>query len=381
MPCSRVLVCLWLSAFFCCTTNPLGATNFDPGADPPYAAAILIEAESGTSLFEYNAHVPRSPASTQKLLLKLVVMDLVAAGKFALDESVQVSAWASSMGGSQVYLKQGEVFSLEELMEAIAIHSANDACVAVAEYISGSVEGFVDLMNARARALELLHTRCVNVHGLDDTPSNNGNLTTAHELAQIARPLLLYPQVLEWSSIRRKPFRQGKFILNGTNKLVGRFKGLDGLKTGYTRRAGFCLVATAKRQNMRLISVVMGAPFEKVRDRETTRLLNWGFNTFAKVPLVQAGESMGKVQLDWGLEPEVQVQARDTVIAVLSPLQEKQLKREFQLPAEHPAPVEAGQELGLLKVSMGDSLLAQVELVAMKSVGRMGLWEMLLSYF
>ena len=378
---SRVLVRLWLMVFLGGVASPLGAVHFDPGPQPPYATAILIEAETGTVLFAYNPHLQRSPASTLKLMLELVVMDMVAAGKYSLDEPVQVSGWASRMGGSQVFLKQGEVFSLEELMEAVIIPSANDACVAVAEHIGGSVAGFVDLMNNCARELKLQHTRCVNVHGLDDTPRDNRNLTTAYDLAQIARSLLRYPKVLEWSSVRYKPFRQDRFMLYNTNKLLGRFKGMDGLKTGYTQRAGACLVSTAQRQGMRLISVIMGASGEKLRDRETARLLSWGFNNFSKLPVVEAGEVMGTVRLDWGLEPEVQAQTRDTVIAVLSPDQRRQLRRDLELPPEHPAPVEAGQKLGLLKVSVGDSLLAQIEVVAAKSVGRMSWWEKLMSYF
>jgi len=361
--------------------SSLYASTFDPGADPPYKAAILLEADTGAILFSYDPHLQHSPASTQKLLLELVVLNAIAQGKYVLDEPVQVSAWASRMGGSQVYLKQGEVFSLAELMEAIAIHSANDACVAVAEHIAGSVEGFVAMMNDQARLLDLHHTKCVNVHGLDDTPRDDRNLTTAYDLAQIARNLLPHPKVLEWSSIRRKPFRQGKFTLEATNKMLGKFTGMDGLKTGYTGRAGYCLVATAKRRDMRLISVILGAAREKARHQETARLLSWGFNNFSKVPLVQAGQAIGKVQLDWGLEPEVQVQIQDTVLAVLSPLQEKQLTREIELPVEYPAPVQAGEGLGKLKISLGDSLLAQVDLVAEKSIGRMGLWEKVMSYF
>ena len=352
-----------------CTISPLCATTFDPGTDPPYKAAILLEADTGAILFAHKPHLQRSPASTQKLLLELVVLNAIAQGKYVLDEPVQVSAWASRMGGSQVYLKQGEVFSLAELMEAIAIHSANDACVAVAEHIAGSVEGFVAMMNDQARLLDLHHTECVNVHGLDDTPRDNRNLTTAYDLAQIARSLLPHPKALEWSSIRRKPFRQGKFILEATNRMLGKFAGMDGLKTGYTVRAGYCLVATAKRRDMRLISVILGAAGEKTRRQETARLLSWGFNNFSKVPLVQAGQTIGKVQLDWGLEPTVQAQIQDTVVAILSPLQEKQLMREIELPVEHPAPVQAGQGLGKLKISLGDSLLAQVDLVAEKSIG------------
>ncbi|MBT4977771.1 MAG: D-alanyl-D-alanine carboxypeptidase [Gemmatimonadetes bacterium] len=362
-------------------SSALHAADFDPGEDPPYAAAILVEAESGTVLFAHNPDLQRSPASTQKLMLELVVMDLIKAGKFSLQDQIHVSRRAATTGGSQVFLAQGEIFPLTELMEAIVIPSANDACVAVAEHLGGSVEGFVGLMNGRAQDLGLQHTYSVNVHGLDDTPQDNRNLTTARDLSTIGRALLTYPKVLEWSSIRYKPFRNGEFMLYTTNKLLGRFQGLDGLKTGYTQRAGSCLVATAKRHEMRLVSVILGARGEKIRDQETRRLLSWGFNTFSKVPIVKNGELMGKVAVDWGFEPDVRVHTKDTIFAVLSPEQEKKLQRQVEMPSELPAPIEGGAELGKLKISLGDSLLAEVPIVAEKSVERMGLWDKLMTYF
>lgn len=361
--------------------QPAAAQTFDPGAEPAFTAAVLVEAESGAVLFAYDAETPRSPASTQKLLLQLVAMDLVKSGKFTLDEPVKVSARASRMGGSQVFLKQGETFSLEEMMEAIAIPSANDACVAVAEHIGGSVKGFVDMMNQRADDLHLAGTRCVNVHGLDDTPKTDGNRTTAHDLARITRNLLAHPEILTWSAIRYKPFRDGSFMLYNTNRLLGRFRGLDGIKTGYTKRAGSCLVATAKRGDMRLISVILGCRSEKIRDAETARMLSWGFNNFSRVPIVHEGESMGTVALDWGMEPEVKAGAGSSAVAVLSTAQQKQIRRQIHLPGLRPAPVEAGDKLGSLTVSLGDSLLAEVDVVADKSVARMGLWDKFLSYF
>ena len=371
-----------LCAVLCLSCVPLQAAVFDPGPNPPYAAAILLEAESGTVLFAHRPDVRRSPASTQKLVLELVVLELVRAGKISLDDSVSVSRRAERTGGSQVFLKQGEVFTLRELMEAVAIASANDACVAIAEHISGSTAGFVDLMNKRVQRLGMQDTRCVNVHGLDNTPPGKGNLSTARDLSKIARVLLLaHPEVLQWSSIRRKPFRNGKFMLHATNRLLGRFKGLDGLKTGYTRRAGSCLVSTATRHNMRLISVILGSPSGRVRSRETRRLLSWGFNNFSRVPIVETGELMGKVVLDWGVEPEVRVLAQDTIVAVLTPKQEKQIVRHLELPEEFPAPVTVGDELGKLRVSLGDSLLAVVPIHAEKSIGRMGFWDKLMMYF
>ena len=366
----------------CLSWVPLQAAVFDPGPNPPYAAALLLEAESGTVLFAHHSDVRRSPASTQKLVLELVVLELVKAGKISLADSVSVSRRAARTGGSQVFLKRGEVFTLGELMEAVAISSANDACVAIAEHISGSTAGFVELMNERAQSLGMHDTRVVNVHGLDNTPVGKGNLSTARDLSKIARALILaHPEALQWSSTRRKPFRNGKFMLRATNRLLGRFQGLDGLKTGYTRRAGSCLVSTATRHNMRLISVILGASSTSVRNRETRRLLSWGFNNFSRVPIVKTGELMGKVVIDWGLEPEVRGLAQDTVMAVLTSEQEKHIVRHLELPEELPAPVAAGDELGKLRVSLGDSLLAVVSIHAEKSIGRMGLWDKLMTYF
>ena len=174
------------------------------------------------------------------------------------------------------------MFTLRELMETIVIASANDACVAVAEHIGGTEQGFVDLMNSKAAVLGLEGTRSVNVHGLDNTPAANGNTTTAADLAVVAREIIAHEKIMEWSKIRQKPFRNGTFLLRATNKLLGKFRGLDGLKTGYTKRAGYCLVASAERRKMRLISVVLGSKSEKARYRQTRRILDWGFNHFSR---------------------------------------------------------------------------------------------------
>ncbi len=358
------------------------AAAYNPGGQPPYAAAILIEASTGSVLYAYRPTLPRSPASTQKILLELVVMDYLAQGKCRLTDSVTVSARASRTGGSQVFLKQGEVLPLEELMHAIVLPSANDACVAVAEHLVGSVEKCAELMMARTRLIGLDDTYCVNVNGLDDTPEGQGNHTTAYDLSQIARTLInTYPQVLEWSSSTNLPFRNGRFMLHSTNKLLNQFEGLDGLKTGYTGRAGFCLVGTAQRRGMRLISVILGAPSERIRRRETARLLEWGFDNFNKAPLVLAGEPVAHVPISWGLETAVPVTSTDSVFAVLGPGQERQLVRQVDVPEAQSAPVKAGQRLGTLRVSLGDSLVAQIQLVAAQDVDRMDLLDRILSIF
>ena len=362
-------------------SGPSSAARYTVAEDPPFAAAFLVEAETGTILFSYDADKPRSPASTQKLLLQLVVMDAVADGRLSLTDTVVTSAWASRMGGSQVFLREGEVFPLEEMMHAIVIASANDACVAVAEHIGGTVEGFVDLMNDKAQSLGLATTRCVNVHGLDDTPANAGNVTSAQDLSKIALSLIRHPQILQWSAQRSAPFRDGKFKLWATNRLLRKFPGLDGLKTGFTQRAGFNLVATAKRREMRLVSVVLGGRTESARDKETARLLSWGFNNFVKAPVVIAGDSIGIVPLDWGLSPDVTAVTADTLIAVLTPEERRRLRRDAQLPELQEAPVAEGDTLGQLAISLDDSLIAEIHLVAGSTVGRMSVWEKLMSYF
>ena len=194
-------------------------------------------------------------------------------------------------------------------------------------------------------------------------------------------PLLPHGKILDWSSIRIRPFRGGEFTLFTTNNLLGRIPGLDGLKTGYTRRAGSCLVATAQRRGMRLVSVILGASGERTRDRETARLLQWGFDHFEKGPLTLAGEAVGRVPLDWGREPEVAAVTGDTFVAVLTPEQRRRVERKVVLPELQPAPVAAGDTLGVLHLHLDDTLLARVELVAADSVGRMSVWEKLLSYF
>ena len=377
---TRLALCV-LTIVVMANSTRVQAARYSLAEDPPFAAALLVEAETGTVLFAHNADSVRSPASTQKLLLQLVIMDAVESGNLSLSDSIRASAWASRMGGSQVFLREGEVFPLEELMHAIVIASANDACVAVAEHLGGTVDGFVDLMNDKAQSIGLTHTHCVNVHGLDDTPVNAGNMTSARDLSQIALSLIRHPQILSWSSLRSAPFRDGKFKLWATNRLLGKFRDLDGLKTGYTQRAGYNLVATAERRDMRLVSVVLGARQEKLRDKESARLLSWGFNNFVKAPIATAGDSAGVVPLDWGIDPSVTAVTRDGAIAVLTTEERRRLHHAVRLPTLHEAPVAEGDSLGVLAISLDDSLIAEIDLIAATSVERMSVWEKLMSYF
>ncbi len=357
--------------------HPGSSLGEDGESHKGYESAVVIDAETGRTLFEDRSHLPRRPASTVKTMLELIVMEGVREGRVSLDDSVATSAKASKVGGSQVFLKEGEVFSLRDLMKAIVIHSANDACTSVAEHLAGSEERFVTLMNRRAGELGLEDTRFVNVHGLD---KDGGPVSSARDLARLARELIEYPRILEWSSRSKDSFRDGRFILRNRNQLVGVYPGMDGLKTGYTRRAGFCLVATAVRDDLRLISVVMGAPTEKMRFSETVRLLNRTFDRYRKVPIVRKGERVGEIRVVRGRSERVALMAKTGCFALLEEGEEGRIRRFKTNPDAYPAPIKNGETLGSLIVSLGDSVLSTVELVANREVPRMTTWEWVRSW-
>jgi D-alanyl-D-alanine carboxypeptidase (penicillin-binding protein 5/6) len=348
---------------------------------PEPISEILIEAETGKILLAQEPHRRRPPASTVKTMLELVVMKIVRDGQVKLADSVRVSANASRIGGSQVFLKEGEVFSLEDLMKAIVIASANDACVAVAEHIAGSVEGFVEMMNQKAEALGLKDSHFVNVHGLDEERIEEGNLTSAHDLSNIAMELVRYPEILEWSSIVEAPFRGGTFTLRNTNKLIGQFSGMDGLKTGYTSKSGFCLVATAKRNDLRLISVVMGFPSEKSRLEETSRLLSMGFSTYRRVIFARKGERVGTLKVEAGREDSVRVVASADIGAIVRRGEVRELQKVLEPEGVVEAPVGKGDTLATVKVVLRDTVVTTVAAVAEGEIARAGFIERILKIF
>ena len=238
-------------------------------------SAILMEATTGTVLYEYNADEALPPASVTKIMTLLLIMEEIEKGNLKYSDTVIASAYAASMGGSQIYLKEGEQMSVEDMIKSIVISSANDAAVALAEHISGSEEIFVLKMNEKARELGMNNTCFENTNGLDDTVLNH--VTSARDIAIMSRELIKYEDILKYSSTWMDSIRGGSFGLTNTNRLVRFYKGATGLKTGSTAKAKFCVSATAKRDNMHLICVIMGAPSSDVRNSIATQLLNWGF--------------------------------------------------------------------------------------------------------
>lgn len=253
------------------------AQDFDIGDSIP--SAIIMEKTTGLVLYEKDADSPRSPASVTKVMTALLIMEAIDSGKIGYDDIVTVSSYASSMGGSQVYLKEGEQMSVSDMLKSIVVASANDACVAMAEHIAGSEEAFVSMMNEKASELGMANTHFENTNGLDDTAQNH--YTTARDIAIMSRELLNHEKILDFSSIWMDSIRGGEFGLTNTNRLIRFYKGANGLKTGSTSKAGFCISATAERDGMTLICVIMGAPSRDERNEAAKCAFDYGFANYA----------------------------------------------------------------------------------------------------
>jgi D-alanyl-D-alanine carboxypeptidase (penicillin-binding protein 5/6) len=279
------------------------------------------------------------------------------------------------MGGSQVYLKHGERFTVRELLTALAIQSANDAAVALAEHIAGSVEAFIDLMNLRAGELGMADTEFHSVHGLPPGRGQKPDLTTAYDLALLGRELIQYPEAREWASTATAPFRDGEFIMYNPNKLIGKYRGLDGIKTGYHGQAGFCVTASAVQRGKRLISVVMGCSTDRARATETTRLLTHGFNLYTEVPVVAEAKNplAEPLKVGDGKQAEVPIGYAEPLSVTVPKQRQDDLILRRELPDKVPAPVATGDEVGTATVYLDGVALGSVPIVALSDVAR-GNW-------
>jgi D-alanyl-D-alanine carboxypeptidase (penicillin-binding protein 5/6) len=340
-----------------------------------FKAAIVIDASTGLTLVANKETVRRQPASMLKMMTELIVLEHIAENDLKLDEKVRVSAKASNMGGSQVYLKHNEVFTVEELLQALAIHSANDAAVALAEHLAGSTDAFIDLMNMRAKNMGMSDTEFHTVHGLPPGWRQKPDLTTARDMAILARELVKHDQALEWAATKTAPFRDGEFTLYNPNKLVGNYRGLDGLKTGYTGPAGFCVTATAKQKNQRLISVVMGCSSDKARATETTRLLTYGFNMYKQLPVIAAhGEPLAEpVAVKGGKKKTVPVTYGQTLTVSVPKDREGDVVVQNRIDEPVQAPFGAGTAVGRAVVLLDGIELGSVPIVTLEEVAK-GNW-------
>jgi len=346
------------------------AQSQEPISDGEFASGIVIDAASGDVLFEKDIHIQRQPASMVKMMTELLVLKQINEGSMALDDTITVSAKSSRMGGSQVYLKQGERFTVGQLLMALAIHSANDAAVALAEYHSGSTEAFVDLMNMEAVDMGMNDTVFRSVHGLPPDWNQEPDLSSAYDMAILGRELATHPIALVWSSQASASFRDGEFTLYNPNKLVGKYRGLDGIKTGFHSRAGYCVTASAIQKDRRLISVVMGAPSDRARATETTRLLSYGFNMYTQLVLIELDDQPleQKLKVTGGKSREVGLAYQGPLSVCVRRTQTADVILENRLVDKIAAPVEVGQVVGTAVAMIGSRTLAEISIVATEEV-------------
>ena len=330
-------------------------------------AALLMEKTTGQILYTQNEHEQLEPASVTKVMTLLLTMEAIDSGTIHYDDVVTVSAAAAGMGGSQVYLAEGEQITVEELLKAVCVASGNDAAVALAEKVAGVHELFIERMNQRAAELGMEDTHFVNCTGL----TAEGHVTSAHDIALMSRELILHhPDIRRFTTIWMDTVRGGAFQLANTNKLIRFYDGATGLKTGYTASAGYCISATAERDGMELIAVIMKGPDKDTRNNDAKALLNYGFSTYALVSAVPQ-EPLAPVPVVMGTADTVQPVAETENPAVLvEKAKTGGLTHTVTLEPQVAAPVEAGQRLGELSVLDGDTVLLAVPLVAEEAVAR-----------
>jgi D-alanyl-D-alanine carboxypeptidase (penicillin-binding protein 5/6) len=340
--------------------------------DEAYAEASVLEPVSGTFIFEKDDHKPWPTASLAKMMLMLIVVEKLNDGSLKLADQISSSRGAVKMGGSQVYLKEGEVFSLDDMMKAIVVHSANDASYAVAEHIGGSGEAFVAMMNQRAAAIGMKDTHYYSVHGLPPSRGEQADVASAYDQAILARELLKYPDVIRWSSIDTAPFRAGTFQLRNTNHLIRTYNGCDGLKTGFYDKAGFNVVATARRNGMRLIAVVLGTQHKLTNFKQAAELMSSGFAQYEMRPMAKKGAPIpSAVAVSGGAVPELKpVMASDAAVFMKRGDQPKDVKLAYHLPPSVAAPIKAGQQIGTADVVQSGKVVTTVALVAPADVAK-----------
>ena len=338
-------------------------------------SALLMDVATGTVLHENNAHERLAPASVTKVMTMLLIMEAVDSGKIALEDMVSASETAAAKGGSQIFLKAGETMTVSDMLKSIAVSSANDCACAMAEHIAGSEEAFVGMMNARAKELGMTDTNFVNCTGLDDGANAAEHRTSAHDIALMSRELLKnHPRIKDYTTIWMDTVRNGSFGLSNTNKLIRFYQGATGLKTGFTSGAGYCLSASAQREGMELVAVVMGADTSQNRNNACKQLLDYGFANFSLISPELT--EIHAVAVDLGRAPSVSPMLGGNAQLLIDKGQKNSVTTEVTLGDSVTAPVSRGQRLGTMTVKAGERILAEVPLVAAESVERLQFWDL-----
>jgi D-alanyl-D-alanine carboxypeptidase (penicillin-binding protein 5/6) len=343
---------------------------------PNSESAILLEVSTGKILYEKNADSKLAPASMTKIMSMLLIMEAVDDGKISMDDEVIISENAASMGGSQIFLQAGEKYKVEELLKGIAVASGNDAVVAMAEKVGGSVDGFVEMMNKRAEELGLTNTHFDNPHGLD----SETHYTTARDMSVMARELLKHEKILEFTSIYEDYLKKndGSSIwLVNTNRLVRFYEGVDGLKTGYTTNAGYCITTTALRNNLRLLSVVMNAPSSDLRSKDTTNMLNYGFNNYKLDILLDKTNDLGNLSIIKGKKETTKIYLKDNV-TILSKINDEKGTYDYNIVIEKEnAPIESNEKVGYVEVIDNEgNIIKEQDLIVKEEIKKANIWDL-----
>jgi len=344
-------------------------------------SALLMDAGTGTILYEKNAHEQLAPASVTKIMTMLLVMESLDSNKITLNDNVVISERASKMGGTQLYLEAGEIKTVEELMKGVAIRSANDASLALGEYIAGTEELFINQMNNRAKELGMENTTFVNTNGL---PAE-GHVTTAYDIALMSRELLKHKDIHKWLTTWMDTVvvgkRQSPQSLVNTNKLLNTYQGINGIKTGYTSAAMHCLSASATRGNTTFIAVIMAAPTSPIRFGEATKLLDYGFANYNTVEIAKKDGVIGTVMLGKGKKDQIEAVAKDNLNALVQKGNESKVEKEILLPPSITAPVLQGDKIGEVIARIDGKEIGRVDIISKESVEKASVLNILEKMF
>lgn len=371
-----ILICTLLIT----TLTPIsyGSSQFDVNAK----SAILVDGATGKIIYEKNPHERLAPASITKIMVLLLAMEALESNRISLEDEVLVSENASGMGGSQVYLEAGEVQKVENLMKAICLRSANDAAVALGEHIAGSKELFVKMMNDRAKELGMENTQFMNITGLDE----EGHYTSAYDISLMSRELLKYPMVQQWLTLWMAEIKVGKKkdVVQGlvnTNRLIHDYKGANGLKTGFTSKAGHCLAASATRGNLTLISVVLGCDSSNIRFAESKKLLDYGFANFDSIPIVKKDQVIKRVKVSKGKIDEIDIFVRDNYSLLVKKGTADKIEKELILDDYINAPLIKEEKVGELVIKIDGEEVGRVDLIVKEDVEKASIINMFIKMF
>lgn len=340
-------------------------------------SAILMEESTGNILYESNPDERLPIASVTKVMTMLLIMEAVDSGKISLDDMVTVSENAMSYGGSTMFLETGEQLTVNDMLKGIAVASANDGCVAMAEHLAGSESAFVDMMNEKAKELGMENTHFMNTNGLDE----DDHYSSARDVAIMSRELMKHETIFNYTSIWMDTLRGGKFQLANTNKLIRFYDGANGLKTGSTSKALCCLSAAAKRNDMQLIAVVLGAPTSAERFASAKSLLDYGFANYAVNTQITAGDEVQNIAVEKGVDKEVGVVAGDICSTLVKKGQEDNITKEIKIDETITAPIEAGQKIGTMTISRDGEVIADIDLNASSAVEKKGIGLIIKDFF